>query len=103
MAILAKNAYFWGGQKGVKMNFWEKSENVMFLHSLRLSFMQKIRKIYRAVFREKGGKERETHTERERQRETDPNIRVLRTQSLSRRTKEAKMAQNSVSVPPDTP
>ena len=41
-----------GGQKGVKMNFWEKSENVMFLHSLKLSFMQKIRKIYRAVFRE---------------------------------------------------
>ena len=36
----------------MKMNFWENSENVMFLHSLRLSFMQKIRKIYRAVFRE---------------------------------------------------
>ena len=33
-----------GGQKAVKMNFREKSENVMFLHSLRLSYMQKIRK-----------------------------------------------------------
>ena len=45
----------------MKMNFWEKSENVMFLHSLRLSFMQKIRKIYRAVFWEKkGNRERET-------------------------------------------
>ena len=45
--------------------------------------MQKIRKIYRAVFREKRG--RETDRETERQRETDPNIRVLRTLSLSRR------------------
>ena len=55
MAILAKNAYFWpyGGQKGVKMNFWEKSENLMFLHSIRLSLMQKIRKIYRMAFQEK--------------------------------------------------
>ena len=48
-----------GGQKGVKMNFWEKSENVMFLHSLRLSFMPKIRKIYRAVFRENLVRERD--------------------------------------------
>ena len=31
----------------------------MFLHSLRLSFMQKIRKIYRAVIRKKG-EDRET-------------------------------------------
>ena len=46
MAIWAKNPYFRppGGQKAVKMNFREKSENVMFLHSLRLSYMQKIRK-----------------------------------------------------------
>ena len=66
MAILAKTPIFDppGGQKGVKMNFWEKSENVMFLHSLRLSFMQKIRKIYRAVFREKGV--RQTDRQRER-------------------------------------
>ena len=49
------------------MNFWEKSENVMFLHSLRLSFMQKIRKIYRAVLREKRGRQ----TDRERDRETE--------------------------------
>ena len=47
----------------MKMNFREKSENVMFLHSLRLSFMPKIRKIYRAVFRE--NLVRETQRERD--------------------------------------
>ena len=73
------------GQKGVKMNFWGKSENVMFLHSLRLSFMPKIRKIYRAVLRENLVRETERQTDRET--ETDPNIRVLWTLSLSRRTK----------------
>ena len=46
-----------------------KSENVMFLHSLRLSFMQKIRKIYRTVFREK--RVRQTHRETERERDRD--------------------------------
>ena len=35
----------------------------MFLHFLRLSFMQKIRKIYRTVFREMGIRE----TERDRE------------------------------------
>ena len=38
----------------------------MFLHSLRLSYMQKIGKFYRAVFREKGG---ETDRQRDRQRD----------------------------------
>ena len=52
----------------MKMNFREKSENVMFLHSLRLSYMQKIRKFYRAVFRERGG---ETERQTERQTERD--------------------------------
>ena len=67
MAILAKNAYFDppGGQKWVKMNFWEKSENVMFLHSLRLSFMRKISKIYRAVLRENLVRQRERQTDRD--------------------------------------
>ena len=51
------------------MNFWEKSENVMFLHSLRLSFMQKIRKIYCAVFREKGVRETDRETDRQRDRD----------------------------------
>ena len=74
----------------MKMNFREKSENVMFLHSLRLSYMQKIGKFYRAVFREKGGGERERDRERDTERETDPNIRVLRTLSLSRRTKKTQ-------------
>ena len=53
----------------MKMNFWEKSENVMFLHSLRLSLMQKIRKIYRAVFRENRGRQRDRQTERQRERD----------------------------------
>ena len=48
----------------MKMNFREKRENVMFLHSLRLSFMPKI---YRAVFRENLVRE----TERQRERETE--------------------------------
>ena len=56
----------------------------MFLHSLRLSYMQKIRKFYRAVFRENRGRQTD------RERETDPNSRVLRTLSLSRRTKKRK-------------
>ena len=60
-----------GGQKGVKMNFWEKSENVMFLHSQRLKFMQKIRKLYRAVSLENGVRETERERERERDRQTD--------------------------------
>ena len=67
----------------MKMNFREKSENVMFLHSLRLSYMQKIRKFYRAVFRKSRG-------ETDRKTETDPNSRVLRTLSLSRRTKKSE-------------
>ena len=48
----------------MKMNFREKSENVMFLHSLRLSYMQKIRKFYHVVFRESRG-------DRKKERETD--------------------------------
>ena len=74
MAIWAYNPYSWGyklflGSKKVKMNLSEKSENVMFLHSLRLSFMPKIRKIYRAVLRE--NLVRQTERQRERQRDRD--------------------------------
>ena len=58
-----------GGSKRGENEFLGKSENVMFLHSLRLSFMQKIRKIYRAVFREKRGRETDRQTERERERQ----------------------------------
>ena len=63
----------------MKMNFLGKNENVMFLQSLRLSYMQKIRKFYRVVFRERGGGETDRQTDRQRERETDPNSRVLRT------------------------
>ena len=55
------------------MNFREKRENVMFLHFLRLSYMQKIRKFYRAVFREKGGE-----TERQKDRKTERERTVIR-------------------------
>ena len=55
----------------MKMNFWGKSKNVMFLHSLRLSFMPKIRKIYRAVFRENLVRERDRETDRETERQTE--------------------------------
>ena len=41
------------------MNFRGKSENVMFLHSLRLSYMQKNRKLLRG-FPEKQGGDRKT-------------------------------------------
>ena len=47
------------------MNFWEKSENVMFLHSLRLSFMPKIRKIYCADLRENLVRQRDRQRERD--------------------------------------
>ena len=53
----------------MKMNFREKSENVMFLHSLRLSFMPKVRKIYRAVFRENLVRQTERETERQTERD----------------------------------
>ena len=53
------------------MNFPEKSENVTLLHSLILSYMQKIRKIYRAVFRENRGRQTERKTDRERETERD--------------------------------
>ena len=85
----------------MKMDFWEKSENVMFLHSLRLTYMQKIRKFYSAVFRE--NIYRETDRERERQTETDPNLRVLRTLSLSRRTKKSVTGQIRLILLPATP
>ena len=61
MAILAKNAYFCPPRI-----FGKKCENVMFLHSIRLSFMPKIRKIYRAVLRENLVRETERETESER-------------------------------------
>ena len=70
-----------------KNEFLGKNENVTLLSSLILSYMQKIRKIYRADFRENRGRETERQTER--QTETDPNIRVLRT--LSRRTKKCEV------------
>ena len=37
----------------------------MFLHSLRLSFMQKIRKFYHTVFQENQGRERDRERDRD--------------------------------------
>ena len=72
------------------MNFWGKSENFMFLHSLRLSFMfhAKNQKNLSRGFPGKWGKrDRQTDRQRDRQTERDgSNIRVLRTLSLSRQT-----------------
>ena len=53
-----------GGLKGMKMNFSEKSENVMFLHSLRLSYMKKSEN---SIARFSG----KTSTDRQRERETE--------------------------------
>ena len=46
------------------MNFWGKSENITFLRFLILSYMQKIRKIYRTDFSGKTGRNRETDRDR---------------------------------------
>ena len=62
------------------MNFWGKSENITFLRFLILSYMQENQKNLSHGFQGKQG-------EAERQTETDPNIRVLPTLSLTRRTK----------------
>ena len=50
----------------MKMNFWEKGEYVIFLQSLRLSYMPKIRKIYRGVLRENLVRERDRERDRDR-------------------------------------
>ena len=71
MAIWAKNPYIWppGGSKRGENEFLGKSENVMFLHSPRLSYMPKIRKIYRVVFRENLVRETKRQTDRETDRD----------------------------------
>ena len=69
MAILANPPP--GGSKRGENEFLGKSENVMFLHFLRLSFMPKIRNFYRMVFRENRGRETERQRDRETERETD--------------------------------
>ena len=61
----------------------------MFLHSLRLSYMQKSENSI-ARFSGKTSTERQRDRQRDRERETDPNSRGLRTLSLSRRTKKNK-------------
>ena len=71
-----------GVQKAVKMNFREKKQKRHVLTLPKTKFHAKNQK---NLLRGFPGKLSER--ERDRQRETDPNIRVLRTLSLSRRTK----------------
>ena len=87
----------------MKMNFREKSENVMFLHSLRLSFMPKIRKIYRAVFRENIYRETDRERERERERERDRQRNLSRgfPGKLSERDRETERDGPEYKGPPD--
>ena len=70
------------------MNFWEKKQK---RHSLMLPNTKLHAKNQKNLSRGFPGKQGETDKQRERQTdietETDPNIRVLRTLSLSRRTK----------------
>ena len=51
LTILAPNGQFWtdAAQNDQISNFPEKNKNATFIHSLRLAFMQKIRKVQCAV------------------------------------------------------
>ena len=71
----------------------------MFLHSLRLSFMPKIRKIYRAVLRENLVRETDRETDRDGPEYKGPPDAIAKPSDQ----KQAKMAKNGVFVPPDTP
>ena len=74
------------------MNFWEKRKRHI-LTLPKIKFHAKNQKNLSRGFPGKWGKtERQTdrQRERERQTETNPNIRVLRTLSLSRRNKKTK-------------
>ena len=86
MAIWAKNPYFRppGGSKSGENEFSGKKRKRHVLTFPKTKLHAKNQKILSRGFPGKQGKrDRET----ERQRETDPNLRVLRTLSLSRRTK----------------
>ena len=66
------------------MNFWEKKRKRHVLTLPKTKFHAKNQKNLSRGF---PGKLSERERDTERQTETDPNIRVLRTLSLSRRTK----------------
>ena len=51
------------------MNFWEKKQKRHVLTLPKTKFHAKIRKIYRAVFREKRGREGDRQTERQTERD----------------------------------
>ena len=90
MAIWAKNPYFWppGGSKRGENEFLGKKRKRHVLTLPKTKFHAKNQKNLSRGFPGKlSERERQTERATERQRETDPNIRVLRTLSLSRRTK----------------
>ena len=86
MAIWAKNPYFRppGGSKRGENEFSGKKRK---RHSLTFPNTKLHAKNQKNLTRGFPGKQGETDRERERKTETDPNSRVLRTLSLSRRTK----------------
>ena len=86
MAILAENPYFRppGGSKSVENEFWGKKRKC---HSLTFPNTKLHAKNQKNLTRGFPGKQGETERQRDRKTETDPNLRVLRTLSLSRRTK----------------
>ena len=81
----------WGSKRG-ENEFLGKKRKRHVLTLPKTKFHAKKSEKSIARFSGKKGEERETdrQTDRERETETDPNIRVLRTLSLSRRTKKSE-------------
>ena len=90
MAIWAKNPYFRppGGSKSGENEFSGKKRKRHVLTLPKTKFHAKNQKNLSRGFPGKHLQtERQRERERERETETDPNLRILRTLSLSRRTK----------------
>ena len=92
MAIWAKNPYFRppGGSKSNENEFSGKKRKRHVLTFPKTKLHAKNQKILSRGFPGKHSeRDRETERQRDRETETDPNLRVLRTLSLSRRTKKS--------------
>ena len=94
MAIWAKNPYFRppGGSKSGENEFSGKKRKRHVLTLPKTKFHAKNQKNLSRGF---PGKLSERERQTERERETDPNIRVLRTLSLSRRNPRSKFVVKS--------
>ena len=95
MAIWAKNPYFRppGGSKRGENEFFGKKRKRHVLTFPKTKLHAKNQKILSRGF---PGKHLQRERQTERQTETDPNLRVLRTLSLSRRTKKRSLHQNKI-------